>query len=197
MYICGDYNINLLNNTVLSNLFKNILIQLGISNIIDMPTRITQNAQSSLDNILTNCSYVIRSIIHSYISDHSLIFCIFNYNLFFKRKDQYTYSLNINELNLHNLKLELGTLHWNTILNKQNCCKLYNIFIDILTISINKHCPFVKQRIKLNHNFNTWLNNKLKNAINTNIKLKKIITIKIFLLQIHKKKIRKIINKII
>ena len=37
MYICGDYNINLLNNTVLSNSFKNILIQLGISNIIDMP----------------------------------------------------------------------------------------------------------------------------------------------------------------
>ena len=105
IYICGDYNINLLNNTVLSNLFKNILIQLGISNIIDMPTRITQNAQSSLDNILTNCSYVIRSIIHSYISDHSLIFCIFNYSLFVKRKDQYTYSLNINELNLHNLKL--------------------------------------------------------------------------------------------
>ena len=43
MYICGDYNINLLNNTVLFNLFKNKLIQLGIFNIIDMPTRITQN----------------------------------------------------------------------------------------------------------------------------------------------------------
>ena len=29
MYICGDYNINLLNNTVLSNSLKNILIQLS------------------------------------------------------------------------------------------------------------------------------------------------------------------------
>ena len=79
MYICGDYNINLLNNTVLSNSLKNILIQLGISNIIDMPTRITQNSISSLDNIFTNCSDVIQGVIHTYISDHSLIFCIFNY----------------------------------------------------------------------------------------------------------------------
>ena len=59
MYICGDYNINLLNNSVLSNLFKNILIQSGISNIIYMPTRITQISQSSLVNILTNCSDVL------------------------------------------------------------------------------------------------------------------------------------------
>ena len=36
-----------------------------------------------------------------------------------------------------------------------------------------------------------------KNVIKKNIKIKKKITIKIFLLQIHKKKIRKIINKII
>ena len=82
MYICGYYNINLLNNTVLSNSFKNILIQLGISNIIDMPTRITQNSISSLDNIFTNCSDAIQGVIHTDISDHSLIFCIFNYNLF-------------------------------------------------------------------------------------------------------------------
>ena len=171
MYICGDYNINLLNNTVLSNSFKNILIQLGISNIIDMPTRITQNSISSLDNIFTNCSDVIQGVIHTDISDHSLIFCIFNYNLFIKRKDQYTNSRNINEFNLHNLKLELGTIHWNTILNKQNGCELYNTFIDILTNSINKHCPFIKKRIKLNHNFNPWLNNKLKNAIKKKNKL--------------------------
>ena len=52
MYICGNYNINLLNITVLSNSFKNIFIQLGISNIIDIHTRITQNSISSLDNIL-------------------------------------------------------------------------------------------------------------------------------------------------
>ena len=38
MYICDDYNINLLNNTVLSNSLKNILIQLGISNITNMRT---------------------------------------------------------------------------------------------------------------------------------------------------------------
>ena len=98
MYICGDYNINLLNYTVLSNSFKNILTQLGISNIIYMPTRITQNSISSLDNIFTNCSDVIRGIIHTDISENSLI-------IFVKRKDQYTYSRNINELNLHNLKL--------------------------------------------------------------------------------------------
>ena len=90
MYICGDYNINLLNNTVLSNSLKNILIQLGISNIIDIHTRITQNSHSSLDNIFTNCSDLIsiRGIIHTDISDHSLIFCIFNYDIFVKRKDQ-------------------------------------------------------------------------------------------------------------
>ena len=33
------------------------------------------------------------------------------------------------------------------------------------------HCPFIKKRIKLNHNFNPWLNNKLKNAIKKKNKL--------------------------
>ena len=56
-----------------------------------MPTRITQNSQSSLDNILTNCSNVIQGLIHTDICDHSVIFNIFNYNLFVKRKAQYTY----------------------------------------------------------------------------------------------------------
>ena len=135
MYICGDYNINLLNNTVLSNSFKNILIQLGISNIIDMPTRITQNSQSSLDNIFTNCLYVIRGII--YISDHSLIFCIFNYNLFVKRKDQYTYSQNINELNLHNLQyIGIPFEVWSNTY-KSNITKLIMLQKKVISI-INK-----------------------------------------------------------
>ena len=79
------------------------------------------------------------------------------YNLFVKRKAQYKYSRNINEFNLHNQKPELGTINWNTILNNQNCCKLY--IIDILTNNINNDCPFVKKRIKLNHNYNPWPNN--------------------------------------
>ena len=46
-----------------------------------MPTRNTQNSISSLDNIFTTCSDVIQGIIHTYISDHSLIFLIIIYLL--------------------------------------------------------------------------------------------------------------------
>ena len=40
-----------------------------------MPTRITQNSISSLDNICKKCSDVIQGVIHTDISDHSLLFC--------------------------------------------------------------------------------------------------------------------------
>ena len=49
MYILCDYNINLLNNIILSNLLTNILTQLEIYNIIYMPTRITQTYTSFKD----------------------------------------------------------------------------------------------------------------------------------------------------
>ena len=105
--MCDEYYINLLNNTVLSNSLNIIFTYLGISNIIDMPTIITQTSQSSLGNILTNCSNVIQGIIHLDISEHSLILCIFNNNLFINKR----LSINIHEilinklLNLYNLKL--------------------------------------------------------------------------------------------
>lgn len=48
--ITGDFNIYLLEDSIYSNDFKNILNRYGMNTMVDFPTRVTQTCESCLDN---------------------------------------------------------------------------------------------------------------------------------------------------
>ena len=78
IYLCGDFNINLLNNdsnNQVNNLLDSIY-SLGFSSLITKPTRITSQSATLIDNILTNIydHAHMSGIIVCDISDHCPVF---------------------------------------------------------------------------------------------------------------------------
>ena len=98
IYVLGDFNVNLLfrdkyilnKSNVIKNLDKHLLPEIrrykefctlyGRSQLIDCPTRITNNTSTLIDHILTNTQENISQsvVIDTTISDHSLIYCTRN-----------------------------------------------------------------------------------------------------------------------
>ena len=76
IFICGDFNIDFLD--VFNSLtidFNNIISQLGLNNLIKIPTRLSTYKNSLIDNILINSnSILLNGVINTDISDHSIIF---------------------------------------------------------------------------------------------------------------------------
>lgn len=54
--ICGDMNINVLEQNSITNKLKDVLNSFGVKLLINTPTRITKNSSMSIDNIITNLS---------------------------------------------------------------------------------------------------------------------------------------------
>ena len=74
--IVGDFNRNLLNQEI-EREWGNLTVSLGLTQLINEPTRVTQESQTLIDYIYTNneetiqCVYVEKMC----ISDHFAVFC--------------------------------------------------------------------------------------------------------------------------
>ena len=80
IYICGDFNIDLLSYNVNNNTknFVDQMFSMSIFPLINKPTRITNQCHSIIDNIYTNSikEDIISGVIIADISDHFPIFSI-------------------------------------------------------------------------------------------------------------------------
>ena len=84
IYICGDFNIDLLKNNIHTST-KNVLdmmYSLGMYPLISKPTRVTSMSATLIDNIFTNeMKYQVHSgVLISDISDHLPVFAICYYD---------------------------------------------------------------------------------------------------------------------
>ena len=79
-YICGDFNINLLNinNSDHCNNFFEGITTLGFLPQITRPTRLSNDSNTLIDNIFTNniCKPHKAGILVTPISDHLMQFCV-------------------------------------------------------------------------------------------------------------------------
>ena len=84
IYICGDYNIDLLNiqtNDEFSILYNNI-VAAGFASKITLPTRICDTTSTLIDNVYSNAidKSQTSGILVRPLSDHQMYFCIMNDN---------------------------------------------------------------------------------------------------------------------
>ncbi|XP_028043268.1 uncharacterized protein LOC114252813 [Bombyx mandarina] len=61
VFICGDFNINLLENTNATIRLRTLLKSYNLSNLFSEPTRITSTSATCIDNIFTNMLIVQES----------------------------------------------------------------------------------------------------------------------------------------
>ena len=93
MYILGDLNCNLLQEKALFNVptskLNSIYELYQLSQLINEPTRVTLTTSSLIDHVVTNTPEKIShsGVVHTGISDHSLIYAIRKIRHFQKNDD--------------------------------------------------------------------------------------------------------------
>lgn len=79
--VCGDFNINLLEDTVLTKRFLSLFKCCDLTNLFLKPTRVTNSSATCIDNIFTNGTPSFSAIINKLHSDHCGQLVSFNYNM--------------------------------------------------------------------------------------------------------------------
>ena len=170
-YICGDFNINLLNieKHSLSNKFLDIFLENGYYPLITHPTRITSNSATLIDNIYTNVlnKNISSGLFITDISDHLPNFQI-TYELLVTKdtNDQHLKSYLIRDISderLSEFKHKISNIQWDNILNGNNPNSQYNDFIEVFQ-KIYNDCFPLKELKTSKHIDKKWMTNSLINA---------------------------------
>ena len=77
VYILGDLNIDVIGRPPLAKLHKEFCSLHGLTQIIDSPTRMTEETSTLIDHILRNYNEKIKQfgVLDVSLSDHQAIYC--------------------------------------------------------------------------------------------------------------------------
>ena len=167
-YIMGDFNVNCIEEFSDSNMYSQQFINMFLSHyylkLINIPTRITQNNASLLDNIYATDPQVGNNgVLTSDISDHYSIFTI-RQDVEPKILDKYRYKREFTNKNISKFKKKLCNLDWNTTLISDSAKLDFSCFFSIITDLFNSSFPMKKIKITYS-NKNPWIRRKLKDEI--------------------------------
>ena len=178
IYICGDFNINLLNcdSHRETEQFVNIMYGAGSFPAIIKPTHITSISATLIDNIFTNnvtenlnCGIVINET-----SDHLPVFVSSNP----VTKNGNTVQINkrriINATNVNYFVEALNGRDWSPLYLSDDVNYAYNYFVSKYNEDFNKCCPIKKVKVKSNYTSKPWLSKGLLNACKKKNQLYKI-----------------------
>ena len=161
----GDFNINYLNSdNFYTNKIKNTFTMLGLEQIINTPTRVTNNSSTLIDYIVTNQSGLNTGILNTIeITDHTALYA----NLFCRNKknlNRHTgtpYRL-LNDKNIHEINMELIAADW-SLLDYTDINKILDEFTVGVTNIVDRISPLiVSENSKQNL---PWFGNELQNKM--------------------------------
>ena len=170
VYICGDYNIDILK--MFSNNNYNTFYENGISSSfapkLTLPTRICDTTSTLIDNIYTNVldkSHTSGLLIRP-ISDHQMHFCIMNENYMKPAIAQKYVEVEVfNVEAIENFKTEIANLEIHDKLDKtlnRDPNHNYKFFSTLLQTAKSKHIPKrIKKFNKRRHKKERWMTDKL------------------------------------
>lgn len=148
--IClGDFNINLLDAvSPASGLFHALMEVVGLSQLINQPTRISKTSSTLLDLILTSDrKFVVESGVHDiHFSDHDLTFCEINL-LKSVRQAKFVKYRNFKNINEGAFVRDLKQLPWNAIYRNSDIDKKIELFNSYITNLFDLHAPVISARI--------------------------------------------------
>ena len=151
-YLCGDFNVNISpeSSNPSANDFLNVILGNSVFPTLTIPTRITENSKTIIDNIITNDSNIILpGIIQTDISDHFVIFSLtMNFNKPLKnnikiyRRDKSKFNSEEfccqleSNLQAFNLQIYSAT--------RDNFNQLFAEFVALIENTIEIHAPLKK-----------------------------------------------------
>lgn len=131
--LCGDFNVNYLNDNTRKDCLNSLLASYNLYSIIDFPTRISNNSCSLIDNIYIN-SYLHEFSVYPFIngmSDHDAqVIALDNitvsvHNLIFYHKRV------INNYTIGQFLYLLSYENWEEVFSETNVNIAFNEFLNI------------------------------------------------------------------
>lgn len=162
LIIVGDFNLNFRGNSSALADLVNLLHSFGINITITDYTRITAQSSTCIDNILTNLDTDCYNtlVVDPSLSDH--LAQIISLNECEKNKPKPIFRRQITERGITALRNSLTEINWDSLwIENQDCTLFASIFVDKLTVLLNKHFPLKKLYSKKKPPVQ-WFNNELR-----------------------------------
>lgn len=162
--ICtGDFNIDLLDyNSKFTELMHNTFEGLGLTQIVNQPTRITETSATLLDYVLSSKEELVSVLAVKHIpdvSDHELVIFTVNYK-FEVPGVKYVNSRDFKNLNYDRFDADLRSIPWNIIYELDNIDSKIDFLNDTITTLLDIHAPFKTYR--LTKPYAPWLTDVIK-----------------------------------
>ena len=147
VYICCDYNIDLLHceERAETKYFLDEMFSSGLYPLITRPTRITGTTATIVDNIC--CSELYRNkecgIVLSDATDHMPIFvlCDNSTNVVNHEDPTVKYKIKLDEDSLNRLEHDLNDINWEIAMNESNPNLAFSRFMKVLSNTYSDACP--------------------------------------------------------
>lgn len=171
VYILGDFNINMLDFDNRRRKFSDLMSSQFLLPLIDLPTRVTENSETLLDNVWTNdLSIVDSGVFQADITDHFPIFVSFTLGTpketFIKYfRDHSDISLAKLTDTLQCFALEFDSVEFHCINGK------VNYFLSQFFSIYNDCCPVRSKCVTVKSITKPWINSHLRSLIGKKHKL--------------------------
>ena len=162
VYLCGDYNINLLNSesNMNTNAFIDLMFSYGLRPLITKPTRITEFTSTLIDNIFSNeCNIDIDGgLLVNDITDHLPIFIVCKYKVDKEKKHQFVNKRDTKDCNVKRFIDSFQNIDWCEVLAQEDVNNAYDLFINKIVKLYDEYCPIKKSEKKSYRNKKTLVN---------------------------------------
>ena len=160
--IMGDFNIDLIQDNYKSRKWKHLMNTFGLTQIVNEPTRITENSATLIDHVYIADSNLVQEICITVpkitISDHyPIVITMKSDKKTEKKGHQYTQYRNFKKFNEDSFRRDLATANWNLINDAEDPNVAVTEFNKIILNTLNRHAPMKTKRVKkqLNPNGST------------------------------------------
>ena len=177
VYILGDLNCNMLKTdkdaSIPTKKIKSLYELYQLTQMIDEATRVTMTTSSLIDHIVTNTPEKISDsgVIHTGISDHSLVFAIRKISVIDKQENILEIR-NMKNFNEEKFIEDLLKQPWEHIyFSAEDPNAMWEIWKKLFLDVLDKHAPL--QHKKIRSIKAPWITNDIKNLMNTRDRFKR------------------------
>ena len=156
--ICGDINVNYLNDDSRKKQLDAILFSYNLIGIVTFPTRVDISTSTIIDNFFIDTTRIDKYDIYPLVnglSDHDAQLLTLH-KVQKQVQQQYTYMKRmINNDTIANFQLQLSQESWESVFDENDVNKSFNLFLNIILRTYYSSFPLIqKKSVQKN---NTWI----------------------------------------
>lgn len=167
-FLCGDYNIDLLNPNKLTPIekFMDAMYSRSLYPTITKPSRITVHSATLIDNIFTNnlIDNIESGLLLNDISDHLPVFAIYSGAPRLAERNEMIERRLRTVDNLNKFRNELSAQNWRKVYEAEEVDYAYDSFLQTFLMLYDRCCPIQQSRKRANRSDKPWLTKGLLNA---------------------------------